>query len=299
LHVLLMVDDTEVPAGPCVAVEAKSCGLDCTALASVTPPVANEDLVATSPTSLTGAARERNTSPPRKRLRGKTPTEPLSHRFRVKERNADFMVVQGFEGDLLNRVNVFLQRKKPQPAKMKNEGGNSDDERKARYDDRDSLVSWFNAEREIPSLHARLAELVAVGNSQWPLLEVGPDGMPKYEHEDTQFAVYGAGQHFKAWHQDAYAEGHDPEDARQFAIVTMLSSKNDYTGGYFQVKLDSMVGKKKRIRSVRLEAGDVVIFPTKKLMHRVSAVSSGVRKTLVFWASDKQSCKYHNPELGT
>jgi len=194
---------------------------------------------------------------------------------------------------MLERLEQFLKRKRPQPAKMKNEGGNSDDERKARYDDRDSRVSWFNARAECAWLHQRLAEITrCVGNAEWPLLRVDAAGQLQCEYEETQYAVYGPNQHFKAWHQDAYEDGHDPEDARQITIVVMLSQRSAYTGGQLQAKLKGPDGRKVP-RVMRLEAGDAAVFPAKRLVHRVTAVKTGTRKTLVFWASDKLSCKYH------
>merc|ERR1712060_448889 len=182
----------------------------------------------------------------------------------------------------------------------KNEGGGSDDERKERYDDRDSLVSWFSAEEECPWLHERLKALIGqVGNAVWPILEVDSEGQPKCEYEATQYAVYGPKQHFQAWHQDAFEEGNDPEDARQFTIVVMVSESRAYTGGRFQAKLPVPGSKRKLIRNLQMEAGDCLVFPAKRLMRRVSAVNSGTRKTLVFWAFDRASCNYHTLGEGT
>merc|ERR1719203_230532 len=140
---------------------------------------------------------------------------------------------------MLQRAMTFLKRKRPQPARMKNEGaGDSDDERKARYDDRDSKVSWFNALAECPFLHECLANVVRhVGNKYFPLLKVDKSGYLKCEYEETQYAVYGPNQHFKAWPQDAFADGRRPEDARQITVVVMLTERSSYTGGQFQVKL--------------------------------------------------------------
>lgn len=212
----------------------------------------------------------------------------------MRERHAEYAIVQGaLDGEMLERTLTFLKRKRPQPAKMKNEGGNSDDERKARYDDRDSKVSWFNARAECMWLHERCADIVRhVANKEWPLFKASVEGDVQCEYEETQYAVYGPNQHFKAWHQDAYADGHDPEDARQITIVLMLSDRSAYTGGHFQARLKGPGGRK-LARSLKLEAGDAVIFPAKRLVHRVTAVKKGTRKTLVFWANDKASCKYH------
>lgn len=219
--------------------------------------------------------------------------------FVIKERHPDYMIVQSvFDDEFLERLAKFLARKRPRPAKMKNEGGNSDDERKARYDDRDSRVSWFSAVNECPWLHDRLAEVTAwADKQQWQLLKVDVDGKPQCEYEETQYAVYGPNQHFKAWHQDAYAEGNDCEDGRQITTVAMLSRRSAYTGGYFQTKIHAPDTNRKVVKSLSLNAGDCVIFPAKRLLHRVSVVKTGLRKTLVFWAYDKLSCKFHRARL--
>lgn len=228
---------------------------------------------------------------------GKTETAarlPKSPWFPLKEQHAEYAIVgSAFDKGMLEQLEAFLKRKRPQPAKMKIEGAGSDDERKARYADRDSRTSWFNAKEECPFLHNRLVEVVRdVGNVLWPILRTGPLGMPVCEYEETQYAVYGPGQHFQAWHQDAYGEGHDPEDARQITLVAMLTPTSAYTGGQLQAKVKASDGKRKVIKRINLEAGDIVVFPAKDLVHRVSPVKTGTRKTLVFWAYDRESCKY-------
>eukprot|EP00747_Dinoflagellata_sp_TGD_P165399 gnl/TRDRNA2_/TRDRNA2_186616_c0_seq1.p1 gnl/TRDRNA2_/TRDRNA2_186616_c0~~gnl/TRDRNA2_/TRDRNA2_186616_c0_seq1.p1 ORF type:complete len:276 (-),score=55.49 gnl/TRDRNA2_/TRDRNA2_186616_c0_seq1:33-860(-) len=245
--------------------------------------------------------------PPRRRLRTKTTVPSVSSatcgrpsRFTVKERHAEYVIVKdALDPGLLARVVRFLKKKRPAAAKMKNEGGDSDDERKARYDDRDSRVCWINCQVECPELFKRLCDLVQqVGNSEWHLLQEDSAGRLKCEFEELQYAVYGPKQHFQAWHQDAYAEGHDPEDARQITVVAMLTDRSSFTGGDFEAKVPSKSGKgRRKIRKLPLEGGDALLFPAKRLPHRVSAVKTGIRKTLVFWAYDRASCKAGRKEL--
>ena len=76
----------------------------------------------------------------------------------------------------------------------------------------------------------------------------------------------------------------------------MLSDSNAYTGGKLQVKRGrggknpgsmytaGLVGKK-LVSDVKLEAGDAVVFPAKKVWHRVTKTRSGLRRTVVFWVS--------------
>lgn len=222
-------------------------------------------------------------------------------RFTLRHRHQQYVVVsEALDSELREKVLAFLKTRKLAAAKMKNEGGgDDDDQRKARYDDRDCYTHWFNAEDQVPALHERLVEIVRdVGNVEWPLLKVGPTGKVICEYEETQYTMYGPNQHFKAWHQDAYAEGHDIEDARQITLVVMLSNRTDYTEGNFEMRL-SPPNKGRRTRKVLrdLDAGDVVVFPAKVLEHRVTPVKTGTRRTLVFWSSDLSSCIYGNPSL--
>lgn len=216
----------------------------------------------------------------------------------MAERTDEYIIVKkGIDAEMLARLLQFLKRKRPRAAKMKNEGGESDDERKARYNDRDSAVSWFSAERECGWFHDRLVQITQhVGNVQWPILNTGHDGKLSCEFEKSQLAVYGKDQHFQAWHQDAFEEGHDAEDARQITIVVMLSDRKAYKGGHLQAKVVNSAGRKV-IRKLKMDAGDCAVFPAKKLVHRVSRVESGIRKTIVFWSFDRASCIAGREEL--
>lgn len=220
----------------------------------------------------------------------------------LRHQHEQYVVVkEALDSELRQHVLDFLKTRKLAAAKMKNEGGgDDDDERKERYEDRDCWTHWFNAKDRCPALHEKLVEIVRdVGNVEWPLLKVGPTGELCCEYEDTQYTVYEAKQHFSAWHQDAYADGHDVEDARQFSLVVMLSKRTDYTAGNFEVKIPSPKNKGRRIRRALcdLDAGDVIVFPAKVLEHRVTPVETGTRRTLVFWPSDLNSCIYGNPAL--
>ncbi|CAK9114603.1 unnamed protein product [Durusdinium trenchii] len=234
---------------------------------------------------------------PRRRLRTKMAPPPSYVRkslFKIKEKAADYIVLEkALDSHELEELHKLLKRKRPQPAKMKNEGaGESDDERKARYADRDSSISWFKAEVECPLVYQRLLCLVREANTHWPIIKVCKTGELECTYEEVQYSVYGPGQHFNAWHQDAFVKGNDPEDARQMTVVLMLSKQSEYTGGSFQAKVKGPSGKKVT-RAISFDAGDALIFPSKRLMHRVSVVKTGLRKTLVFWAWENASCRFY------
>ena len=64
-------------------------------------------------------------------------------------------------------------------------------------------------------------------------------------------------------------------------VVVLLSDTDEFSGGHFEAEL---LGKKAK---VKLNAGDAVGFPAKHLTHRVTKVSRGLRRSLVFWVSPK------------
>lgn len=72
----------------------------------------------------------------------------------------------------------------------------------------------------------------------------------------------------------------DPEDTRAVTIVVLLAAPGvDFEGGHFEVEVG---GKKSR---VGLQAGDAIGFPAKRLYHRVTKITSGLRRSMVFWVS--------------
>ena len=101
---------------------------------------------------------------------------------------------------------------------------------------------------------------------------------PKYE--PIQYTEYPAGSHYGAWHTDGDVDEVDPEDTRAVTIVVLLAAPGvDFEGGHFEVEVG---GKKSR---VGLQAGDAIGFPAKRLYHRVTKITSGLRRSMVFWVS--------------
>ena len=80
------------------------------------------------------------------------------------------------------------------------------------------------------------------------------------------------------WHMDVGAYG---VNKRKLAMTVQLSDANDYEGGEFQI----WYGGKEPLTLPR-EKGDVVIFPT-FCMHRVTPITRGQRKVLVFWTGGR------------
>ena len=90
--------------------------------------------------------------------------------------------------------------------------------------------------------------------------------------ESLQYTLYGPEQHFN-WHIDV---GSGQTSARKLSMTVQLSPPDAYTGGDLEF-IGTWVGAQAR------ELGAATFFPS-YLGHRVAAVRSGLRRSLVAWA---------------
>ena len=77
------------------------------------------------------------------------------------------------------------------------------------------------------------------------------------------------------WHRDT-----NHITPRKLSIVIQLSDPSEYEGGDLQIK-DYSVGE--NIITIKKQKGQIVVFPS-YLLHRVTPVTRGTRKSLVWWA---------------
>lgn len=162
--------------------------------------------------------------------------------------------------------------------------------RKRSASQRLSRIAWLEREEDESSpkvpewLHARMrhaAKLThaALGEKLCPVgVDVSGRWTPRYE--PLQYTEYGPGAHYASWHTDSEPNSDDPEDARAVTVVLLLSDPEAYTGGKFQVRSKTM-----RATEVKLRAGDAIGFPSQLLEHRVTKCHSGLRQTIVCWAT--------------
>ena len=78
------------------------------------------------------------------------------------------------------------------------------------------------------------------------------------------------------WHMDIGAMG---VNKRKLAMTVQLSDPSEYEGGEFQIWMGGSSG----FVTLPREQGDIIVFPT-FLMHRVTPITKGERKCLVFWS---------------
>lgn len=94
--------------------------------------------------------------------------------------------------------------------------------------------------------------------------------------EHFQYTVYGDEESHYTWHMDRGMSHSTGSSPRKLSLVLQLSDPDEYEGGDLQLFTQSepiTIEKKK---------GLVVAFPS-FIMHRVTPVTSGTRRTLVVW----------------
>jgi PKHD-type hydroxylase len=131
-----------------------------------------------------------------------------------------------------------------------------------------SEVGWINAEEDSMWLYDKITTMVLEANdAMWNFDLLG-------FHDSLQYTTYhGGGGHYD-WHTDV-----GPGMAnRKISVVVQLSDPSDYTGG--ELNLNGGNG----IITAPKEKNTVIIFPS-FVLHRVTPVLTGIRKSLVTWVA--------------
>jgi PKHD-type hydroxylase len=99
-------------------------------------------------------------------------------------------------------------------------------------------------------------------------------------YEKIQYTVYDAQYEGKYdWHQDMIHGPNAMPDTRKLTVCMNLTEPNvDYQGGEFQIQLGTEPD------TINITKGRIVAFPS-YILHRVSPLSQGVRKSLVIWVT--------------
>lgn len=138
-------------------------------------------------------------------------------------------------------------------------------------DIRRSEIAWLEYNEDTEWIYERLSNYVLMANE-----EMGWGFDISGMFEDIQYSVYlDNGGHYN-WHSDIGSN----TAHRKLSLTLQLSTNEEYEGGNLEFNLGSSVidGPK--------EVGSLTIFPS-YLLHRVTPVVSGVRRSLVLWVSGK------------
>lgn len=133
---------------------------------------------------------------------------------------------------------------------------------------RTSEVRWVPPTQDSAWVFQRLTDLIAPCNEA----RYGFDltGM----HEGLQVAEYRQGGFF-SWHKD---HGQGAHSIRKLSVSVLLSDPSEYEGG----DMEFLAGPE--IVCAPKALGTAIVFPS-FVMHRVTPVTSGVRRSVVAWVS--------------
>jgi len=187
-----------------------------------------------------------------------------SYNFDQKETDAQnyYFYEKGFDKKELAKIAKGI--KSLEESKATTVGGGKDDIRS-------SKVRWIPQNTEWHWLYEKLSNLVVEANDI--LWDFDLHSIP----ELIQYTEYDAKDkgHY-TWHQDI---GPGILSKRKVSITVQLSDTDDYEGG----KLDLWTGGSEENATTAYKgAGSVFIFPS-YMMHRVTPVTKGIRKSFVLW----------------
>ena len=136
---------------------------------------------------------------------------------------------------------------------------------------RETQIAWFPRDAPTEPLYRRMEEIVLALNAQFFRFDLS--GLVTF-----QYAVYRGAGHFD-WHKDYGRDPHDPrQEPRKLTLSLQLSESSDYDGCDLEVRAGNAIDRAPR------ERGTLIAFPA-NVLHRVTPITSGVRKALVIWAA--------------
>ena len=133
---------------------------------------------------------------------------------------------------------------------------------------RSSKTAWINLNPETSFIYDKIAYIARQLNGQFFDLDIW--GFV----EDLQYTIYDGKDDHYTWHLDR--GGGTSNAPRKLSLVLQLSDPSEYEGGDLEI-FDAPVPTQ-----VQKQKGLVVAFPS-FILHRVTPVTKGVRKTLVVW----------------
>ena len=129
-----------------------------------------------------------------------------------------------------------------------------------------SDVAWITKNTKSSWMFDRITDLAIRANSEMWNFDIWD-----YQDDLQYTTYYGNGGHYD-WHADLGAGISN----RKLSVVLQLSDSEDYEGGDLQMNIGSS------ILSVPKEKGLICFFPS-FVLHRVTPLSSGLRRSLVTW----------------
>jgi len=144
-------------------------------------------------------------------------------------------------------------------------------------DHRTSQVKWIKTSKETSDLFLFLANLINHANNEYFNFDIinSPEAVQYTEYNGLDKGKYD-------WHVDSSSS---PDDSyipiyRKLSLTIQLSDPSEYEGGDLEINIPDP--EKNNIIKCPKEKGKIIIFPS-YMWHRVTPVTKGVRKSLVWW----------------
>lgn len=167
----------------------------------------------------------------------------------------------GFQEEELNKIIEIGDNASINSATIGNEGKINDEVR-------NSKTGWLPLNDETEFIYDKLGYIARQLNGQffdfdlWGFVE------------DLQYTIYESDNNHYTWHLDR--GGSTADTPRKLSIVLQLSDPSEYEGG----DLEIFAGPKPIV--VEKQKGLIAAFPS-FMLHRVTPVTKGIRRTLVVW----------------
>jgi PKHD-type hydroxylase len=136
---------------------------------------------------------------------------------------------------------------------------------------RNSKIVWLPVNAETTWLYEKIIQLMKTANSTlWKFHVTGIQ-------DNLQVSEYvGSTDVEKAGHYDWHMDMGEGSSTRKLSVSIQLTDENTYEGGDLEFMVHRSIIKAPR------EKGTVILFPS-YLTHRVTKVTKGIRRSLVFW----------------
>lgn len=180
----------------------------------------------------------------------------------TKTRYAEYVIVENvFSKEELAVIRNMWNPDNVFESLLNSSDGNTEDQQLRR-----SSLNLINPEGEMMWIFERLARTAIEQNTHWFNFEL--HGL----NEGLQLAKYDQSDLFN-WHLD-YGGG--LASTRKLSLSVQLSEPEAYEGGDLQFMIND------KLYNMPRSAGTVIVFPP-FMMHRVTAITSGTRMSLVGW----------------
>ena len=167
--------------------------------------------------------------------------------------------------DQINKILALPQWLNTQRAQIGISGSGIVDEEHRRTD-----VCWMDVNEETLPIWKSIGETISEVNRRYFHFDLSGC------YEPAQLAVYtDKNQDYYQWHTDASMK--ESKTPRKLSMVLCLSDPHEFEGGELQVKIES-----DETRTLELKKGRDWFFPS-WVLHRVTPVTKGVRRSLVLW----------------